>query len=141
MVMGSRALLLLLVSCASAPLAFSVDPAFTGDEQTEIRRAADTWNAITQEPITFNGDEWRIEKRAPPPAGTYFPNGYCDGEKRLVLIHPLVTNPKIYEVVLHEFGHVLGLRHTSQGVMQAVATRTEFSAEDLEECRRVEACR
>lgn len=134
---------LTLVACASASLSFSVDPAFTESEQKEIRRAAETWNAITEDQITFDGADWRIEQREPPLNNGRQPAGACYPRVRLILIHPNLqgTNTSAYAVALHEFGHAHGLKHVAGGVMDANEVHTEFTAADMAECRRVGACR
>lgn len=134
-----RALLLaFLVSCAP-PLAFVVAPTFTPDKQAQIAQAAEEWNQRTasSKRITLDGGEWSILEVDP---GTGW-NGSCTPSRRIIRIHPEPHNATTYAVALHEFGHALGLMHTPRGVMFADEATTEFSDEDLAECRRVEACK
>jgi hypothetical protein len=134
-----RALVLaFLVSCAP-PLAFTVAPTFTPDEQAQIARAADEWNkrTVPSKRITLDGGEWRILEEDP---GTGW-NGSATPSRRVIRIHPNPVNATTYAVALHEFGHALGLMHTARGVMFATEATEEFSDEDQAECRRVEACK
>jgi hypothetical protein len=130
-----RLVLAALLSCT--PLQFAVDPAFVPDEQAEVRKAAADWNARTVHPITFDGTAWRVLKQDP---GTGY-NGITYSSKHLILISAEHPGATVYSVALHEFGHALGLQHTTTGVMQAAVVSTEFTPEVLAECKRVSACR
>jgi len=125
------------LSGCSVPLQFEIDSAFTADERTQIKAAADDWNRITGQDykITFDGDSWVIYKRQPPAS-----NGLTLVAGREVWITPKPVGASVRTIARHEFGHALGLRHTAKGVMYAGWAEDEFSAEDLVECRRVGAC-
>lgn len=134
------ALLVLLTSCSSTlhyfddPLTFRVDPAFGTSQPFED--AATKWNlfTVTAKHITPdpNGN-WDIVQKAPD---TGF-NGLTDTSSRTVEIKP-GSDP--YLVSIHEFGHILGLHHTSHGVMDPLHATDQFSEEDLKECREAGAC-
>lgn len=128
-----------LIACTSVSMSisFSIDPAFTPSEQEEIKRAAGAWNTIAKDHITFDGASWHIVKRDPGPGR---PNGLCQSGQRLVLIRPEPYGATTYAVAIHEFGHVLGLGHVAAGVMNPVNASTQFTDQDLTECRRVGAC-
>jgi hypothetical protein len=134
-----RALVLaFLVSCAP-PLAFTVAPTFTADERAQIAAAAEAWNqrTVPSKRITLDGGEWSILEVDP---GTGW-NGSATPSRRVIRIHPNPVNATTYEVALHELGHALGMMHTTRGVMFPHWATSEFSDEDMAECRRVEACR
>jgi len=133
---------LFLYAC-SPPLAFGIDPRFPPAEQAEIRRAAADWNARTlpSVQITTQGGLWYV--RRTPPASGY--NGWFSRRDRLIEIHPDPEpdhlGASVYATALHEFGHALGLKHTTVGVMDPARITIVFSAEDMAECRRAGSCR
>lgn len=139
-------LLLLLAACIPAPqrpatpeYAFTIESTFTADERTQIENAASQWNARTfpSMRITFRDDgKWRVEEE-PMSHGW---NGEVSRNERRMWIQPDPIGATVFAVAIHEFGHVLGLEHTSVGVMDPYHVTTEFSVEDMAECRRVGAC-
>ncbi len=125
------------VSCGRGDVEAEIDVVFTDVQRSEIIRAANTWNQVTglrQVHIVEDG-EWLIVP-APSPRGL----GYAQGSRRLIRISPETPDDQVYAVALHEFGHALGLRHVSRGVMDPDRQTIEFSEEDMAECRRVGAC-
>lgn len=127
-------LIILLVGC-QLPHSYQIDPAFTPSERNEIVQAAEQWNAITRPDhrIRFDGARWYIAKESPV-AGY---DGWTNAATKRVSLNP---QRPVYTLALHEFGHTLGLNHTINGVMHPTATSTIFSAEDIAECIRVNAC-
>lgn len=125
-----------LASCTH--LAFQ-QQGFTPDETNIIAQAAAKWNAVTlpEKQITFNGDHWLIVKEQTPP-GTA---GWTVAYTRRISVLPGLTADQTYRIALHEFGHSIGLMHLANGVMNPDNIQTEFSAEDMAECHRVNACR
>lgn len=85
---------------------------FTPDEDADIRRAADEWSAHLARPFVFSLNGWqRILSWYPQP----LPSGRYVGQW-LADLHVMVILPgeaHVYEIALHEFGHVLGLEHVS----------------------------
>ena len=135
--LSKAGLLALLVAC-TPPVAYRMDVAFSTSEQAEIRRAAAEWNAITTEDSQITeGDEWRVLKKVPQ----FNRNGECSRSKRTIWIHPEHPGATVYEVAVHEFGHALGLGHTTTGLMMGDVLSTEWTPEVLAECRKVGACK
>src|SRR4051794_33699292 len=112
-----------VMSCGKGDVDAEVDVVFTDPQRSEIARAATTWNgiAIREVRIVENGD-WLVVP-ATSPKGL----GYAQGNRRLIRISPQTPDNQIYAVALHEFGHALGLRHVSQGVMDPDRQTIEFS--------------
>lgn len=132
-----RALLLALVVACTPPVAYRADVAFTDDEQAQVWRAATTWNERTlPERRITQGTIWRVLKQEPPHSF----NGECSQRARTIWIRPEPRGATVYEVALHEFGHALGLGHTSTGVMMAAEVSTEFTSDVMAECKRAGAC-
>ena len=92
-----------LASCGDGSVNCEIDPVFTDNQQSEIRRAADVWNSLTVRPVTFapqgEGD-WLIL----PASVTLNRLGYAERKRRLIRINPVTPDNQIYAVALHEFG-------------------------------------
>jgi hypothetical protein len=131
-------LLAALVACAP-PVAYRADVSFTDDEHAQIWRAASEWNRHTkpEKRITL-GNEWRVLKAEPP--GGFGYNGLCRRSVKTIWIRPQPFGATTYEVAVHEWGHALGLGHTTTGVMMPNTVSTEFTPEVMAECKRVGAC-
>jgi hypothetical protein len=122
--------------CGDDDVKCEVDVLFKDAQRLEISRAASDWNAFTLRQIKIADDgDWLIVS-APVPKGL----GYAQGKRKLIRISPSTPDDQIYAVALHEFGHALGLRHVSRGVMDPDRQTIEFSQEDLIECRHAGAC-
>lgn len=121
-----------------APGALQIDAAFSADEQAAIGESNAQWDTVAK---PWSGAGWRIEKGMPPHNAAAWT--FAD-DKRIVVKggHP----PRTFRItILHELGHARGLDHVEHGVMQGGEGRsgpstTEFSAQDIAECRRVHAC-
>lgn len=131
------ALLLGLTDCVIIPddLVFDVDPGFTSTQVAALYSAADRWNAVSNHHISFAED-------APYHAELHDPGPGIDGQKHgdTIYIKPGLSDDRFLVVATHEMGHILGLDHTTRGLMTPSGEQLEFSPEDLTECRRVEAC-
>jgi hypothetical protein len=133
-------LLALLTSCAiNDGVEVYVDGGLTAWESSEVRRAANDWNARTMHPIRFGGDddsEWIVLKAESP--DPYL--GRAERRRRIIRIATATPPDQIYAVALHELGHAIGLGHTSRGVMDPAKQTIEFSEEDMVACREAGAC-
>lgn len=130
--------LALIVSCAPR-LHFAIDKSFTEIEVREIHRAAEEWNKIALRKITFGDDgKYYIDEVEKTDLGY---NGFFTRKRRLIQIDNETGGVSVYAIALHEFGHALGLNHVNNGIMNPNKVTTEFSAEDMAECRRVRACK
>lgn len=128
-----------LGSCGDDAVVCEIDAVFTDQQSLDIRRAADKWNTVTVRDVRFasQGDgDWLIL----PASVTENRLGYAQSKRRLIRINPLTPNDEIYVVSLHELGHALGLGHVKSGVMDPDHQTTEFSDEDMAECKRAGAC-
>lgn len=121
----------------AGPRWFTIEPATWSPESAED--AAARWDEITNASHRLRwveGGLWRTVALDP---GTGW-NGGIDWGNHLVLVRPEPIGASVYAVLLHEYGHVLGLSHTPRGVMDPTRVTTEWSDEDRAEGRRVGAC-
>jgi hypothetical protein len=128
-----------LGSCGDDAVVCEIDAVFTDHQQSEIRRAADSWNVRTVRDVRFAAEgegDWLIL----PATVTLNRLGYAQRKRRLIRINPVTPDDQVYAVALHELGHALGLGHVKQGVMDPDRQTIVFSGEDIAECRRAGAC-
>lgn len=148
-----------LVFCGCAPaLDTRLDEKWSADDASQIRRAAEDWNAVTnaEHKITFDGSTWFVAKEDPSNGW----GGLTQRGKRRISIRPDLAPDGLHFVAKHEFGHMLGLRHlctgpnvkgqvvdggglcpeNSLGVMDPVHGQAAFTPADLAECKAAGAC-
>lgn len=140
--MKALVLLLFVSACASraedmVPPELQIDSTFAPEERVVVLQAVSRWEAATGRSNVGNG--WRIVKQIPPNGGA----GWAEG--RVVQISPGLSSFELSVTATHELGHVLGLGHTTSGVMRGGeglrGPDTDVITEaDLEECRRAGAC-
>lgn len=146
-------LLAFAVGCAmpfrahDGSISFTVHPSF-GSLAPLVHAAGAKWSGITVEPVRFDDEDdpwpWIILRADPPPGYT----GWYDARRRVIFVSSYVEDWLVYNIVLHEIGHALGLQHGASGVMCGADRSTdcptpgatEFSAEDRAECHRVRRC-
>jgi hypothetical protein len=145
--MTCRALAIALVAvttCASCavstegPAAVEIDAAFTTDESAVIVASNAEWDAIAK---PWTGAGWQVVKGTPP----HNTAAWTDGETKTITVQDGLPARTFRVTIKHELGHARGLDHVTNGVMRggegvSGPSTTEFSAEDLAECRRVRAC-
>lgn len=130
-----------LAACATSR-AITIDPACADPDHAEIRRAIRQWNDILREPLREDllATSWLVT-RSPPPDPRF--TSQTSHATHVIYIAPDAGREYTYALILHELGHVVGLRHIQGvGVMNPSvrADQTYFTPADLEECRRVGAC-
>lgn len=134
-------LLLLLVGCTqpltlncpgslnvkhfTLPATFLISGKFTENEKRSIYSAANRWNLVLgKQIITFGDSRMFIDKQ---PTSS-FPNPRFQGLTNLQWMGPVITEVIITinqdkigidleSVMVHEFGHAIGLQHLDAGVM------------------------
>ena len=132
-------LTLLAAGCGTfdGDVEIEIDSGFSNEDRFAIATAAAKWNTVTRRKIIVasRGDVLVISADNP--------TGYAGWESSrwdLVRIDPDAPREHVYSIALHEFGHMLGIRHTRSGVMHPSERHWELSEEDLAACRRAWAC-
>lgn len=149
-----------LLSCGGDDaIHWQLPPDITDEERADFGEACERWNfvAIRQQYIAEPGEgTHRLFLRLPK----HMVNGPDAHGEYQAAIHVMnlqrgMPRPQFVMVATHELGHVLGLARGHRGpdgayvdghlpppaLMSAHAGQIEFSEADIEECRRVNACR
>lgn len=134
---------------------FFISPKFSEREKVVIERAASRWNDITSKNIcTVRATELTFEDTIElEPASSNFwqeeseRQGYdvvavFQSPAMRIVVPDGMAEDALEFAVLHEMGHSLWLGHTEPpSVMAAFSgAATDFTMNDIEECRRVNAC-
>jgi hypothetical protein len=133
---------------------YFVSGAFSTDEHAALARANDRWTAIDVAPyclvareapehtirrIPYQGGEWQEISRSF--GGANVLGLYRGADDSITIVDSLSTD--LFELVaVHELGHAHGLAHVdAPAIMHAtIGTATDFTPNDMAECRRVGAC-
>lgn len=130
----------LALGCGPSELSCEIDQTFSASRAESIRLAAKAWTVLCQQEVFFtsNGD-WLVVSAAVP--GGW--RGSVDPDRHIFRIDPALTpDDLVFAVALHEFGHLLGLRHLPHGVHGVMAgpddsdIHLEFSDADVIQARR-----
>ena len=126
----------------SAPLKVRIDIQ-EPSRKDMVLEAADKWNAFSLKPIQIVDKgpvDYSVESLDPPEG---YDGWTCrDGfdKQGTISVRTGVPDWRVFWIMLHEFGHGLGLGHTHQGIMCGVPYRCEFtdgfSDEDVVEMKR-----
>ena len=104
--------------------------------------AADKWNAFSLRPIEFVEGRADYQVIDSDPIEGYDGWTCRDGldKEGIIQVRTSVPDWRVFWIMLHEFGHGLGLGHTHQGIMCGMPYRCEFtngfSDEDRAEMKR-----
>lgn len=141
--LGAALLAALTVACGRPEPRVAVSTEFTPEESAAIAKAAAKWNTIVRTPVHVDGGPWQMIKAEPPDYKSKGFIGQTDYPGKHIWIMPGLAPELFYALVLHEFGHMLGLHHVQgAAVMNPTVKReqTEFTSADIEECQKVGAC-
>lgn len=129
-----------LLACGGGDIDLEIDPAFSPEDATAIRAAADSWNVVTKEGgrkfhVVRRGDVLVASAHCPPGY-----NGFAQRRFGLARIDPDAPREDVFAIALHELGHILEIRHTETGAMSGHIKSVEFTPEVIEACERAGAC-
>lgn len=150
-----------LIGCSSNQDLY-IDPQTfpSGPRRNEVLRAIKDWNEWAGTSVLTEGDsssEWYVLGADTSPW-----SGFTIRSRSLVRINAKLPDDRVHAAVLHEFGHVLGLRHLCQwdtargrtasarsctgqinstyGVMDPSVATDTFSGWDRQECVKAGVC-
>lgn len=114
------------------PVTFEISDEFSSSEYAGIKNAADTWNkAIGMDLIVFEDGGYKI-RPVPSLSGTQqaitsltWLNGYIQSIE-IKVSKALTVSVDMESLMIHEFGHALGLEHTKGGVMDPYLSNNEI---------------
>ncbi|MBX3218907.1 MAG: matrixin family metalloprotease [Labilithrix sp.] len=133
---------------------YSVSSDFSSDERTALERANERWAEIavaqfclvdgdasrkTIRRIPYGSAEWQELSRSF--GGLNILGVYRGADDSITIVDSLALD--LFELVaLHELGHAYGLGHVDAPAIMhaAIGTATDFTPNDMTECRRVGAC-
>lgn len=135
-------LLVLMPACLPSEkdaLVYDIDPEFSDEQRELLYEAADKWNVITNDSnkINFRATSDSKHHILLEDIGPNLDGLYYEGN---IYIRRGLLPKRFFVAATHEFGHALGLRHVSNGLMDERASKREFTAEDMQECAIAGSC-
>lgn len=119
--------------------------ALDDEQRVRTQRAADRWNAVTDEDhkITLSVDDGLPILVVPQPEiPTPIKSATGLYTERAIYVADSLEGDSFEMVVGHELGHAIGIlwHHDGVGLMRVNGGQLELSEDDLRECRKAGAC-
>lgn len=123
---------------AAEVASLEIDSAFSDEEHETISSAVAKWAEVVLDRRSLDG--WRVVRGVPSDDLM----GYADYDRKIVWLRAPLPRDVLFVLALHELGHAHGIHeHVEHGVMQeyiAWPLLSDFTLDDMTECRRVGIC-